>query len=818
MADRFKHIFISGSATAYPYKSKNTPRSKKLWDKSRGHGDMLKKRFEIIGSELDDVVEERKRRGLDEVEASLISFEVEITDKLNLTSFEDSRAGIQLASFQVSPNDPNLGIVNVLVPDGKFSKFEAKLVDFLDPAKDTKKNGNPRNENLIKSIQDVRRAKIESLWTDKAQSIPSGSAPCWWEAWVGTDSDLARLRTYAERLGLRVSHETLRFLDRRVVLLFGTPAQLAESVGLLDVFRELRSAKPVTQDFVEMSAIDRAEWCADLAARIIPPSEDAPAVCLLDTGLLAAHPLFAAIVDPESDCDTYDSAWGSDDHSGHGTQMAGFALFGEELDLMLQTSDRIQLQTRIESVKILPRSGQNEPRLYGEITRSCASIADINNPTRRRVFAMAVGTAPSPDGQPDSWSAAIDDCIATEERLFVLAGGNIGMSDRYAYMDENATSPIEAPGQSWNAITVGAYTSRSVIEPITKFPDWKPVAPAGALSPVSRTGLLWDKSWPLKPDVLAEGGNLAWEPGWTTPSDRVESLRLLTTSADGSLITSGDTSAAANLVAKNCAEIWSVYPHLWPETVRALVLHSAAWTSPMLGHRGKNKTDLTAFVRVHGFGVPSLNRALQSAKNSATLIIEDEVQPFKKESSSPTFNEMNIHKLPWPEETLLALGTTRVRLRVTLSYFVQPNPARRGVGFSTKYQYASHGLKFDVKTSGESDAEFRRRISAAEGKADSESDAKEWSLGTTNRHRGSLHSDVWEGEANKLAGREYIAIFPSTGWWKTHTSTKMWESMARYALVVTLECDDVDVEIDGVLTPVDLYSPILQQVAVPIST
>ena len=47
-------------------------------------------------------------------------------------------------------------------------------------------------------------------------------------------------------------------------------------------------------------------------------------------------------------------------------------------------------------------------------------------------------------------------------------------------------------------------------------------------------------------------------------------------------------------------------------------------------------------------------------------------------------------------------------LRVTLSYFVEPNPARRG--WRTRHGYASHGLRFDVKTGDESIAEFRRRL------------------------------------------------------------------------------------------------------------
>lgn len=815
MANQFKHIFITGSAKGHPYAVPSNNRSSKAsWEKTRQHGEDLTQRFQLVGASLKEVAERRKEQGFDDVDRSLVTFEVEITEHLNLMSFEDARAGIQLASFCISTKDPTVGIVNVLVPDGKFTKFEGKLRDFLDPAKDTKK-GNPKNEDFIKSISDVRRAKLESLWTDSTQDIPEGNELFWWEAWIGSsDSDLTRLRRYARRFGFKVGEQTLKFLDRRVVLLYGTLQQVGDSVELLDVLLELRSAKPVAQEFVEMSASDQNQWCEDLATRILPPDEDAPAVCLLDTGLLATHSLLAGHIDPEADCDTYDPAWGSDDHNGHGTQMAGFCVFGEELDLMLQNTNQIQLRTRVESVKILPRKGENDPQLYGEITQACAAIAEIKNPSRRRVFSMAVTSTASPDGQPDSWSAAIDEHAATEKSLFVLSAGNIYVSDSYSYMTENETSPIESPGQSWNAITVGAYTTRTVIEPADDFPGWKPVSPSGGLGPISRTGFLWDRAWPNKPDVLAEGGNLAWEPRWSTPSDGADSLRLLTTSSDGKLTFSGDTSAAANSVAKLCAEICAEYPEVWAETVRGLTVHSARWTLTMLALRGSNKGEVADFIRVHGFGVPSLERALESRKNSATLIIEDELQPFADGKNGPKLNEMNIHELPWPDEVLMKLGSTKVRMRVTLSYFVEPNPARRGTGYSTKYQYASHGLKFDVKTSLESDVQFRRRISAAEGKGDSSSDSSEWLLGTKARHKGSLHSDIWEGDANKLAGRNHIAVYPTTGWWKTHKSAQKWNSKARYSLIVSLECDESEVEIDGARLTVDLYSAIRQQVAV----
>jgi hypothetical protein len=178
------------------------------------------------------------------------------------------------------------------------------------------------------------------------------------------------------------------------------------------------------------------------------PGEDAPAVCLLDTGVTQAHPLIAPGLAIE-DATTIVTAWGSHDNgggpnqAGHGTTMAGLALYGD-LAPVLQSADPVVLRHRLESVKILPPTGANDPDLYGAITAQATSLPEIQAPLRRRVFSMAV-TAPSADerGQPTSWSAAVDALAAgrsvdaaTEglvyldqaehdaHRLFVLAAGN----------------------------------------------------------------------------------------------------------------------------------------------------------------------------------------------------------------------------------------------------------------------------------------------------------------------------------------------------------------------------------------------------------
>src|SRR5690606_16385507 len=116
-----------------------------------------------------------------------------------------------------------------------------------------------------------------------------------------------------------------------------------------------------------------------------------------------------------SDTFAVNHAWGTGDDGGgpekqgHGTQMGGLAAYGD-LGEALASSGRITVYNQLESVKILPPRGKNEPELYGAVTAQAVSLPEINKPHRKRVFSLAVSSDDRGGGlgQPSSWSAAID--------------------------------------------------------------------------------------------------------------------------------------------------------------------------------------------------------------------------------------------------------------------------------------------------------------------------------------------------------------------------------------------------------------------------
>lgn len=726
--------------------------------------------------------------------------------ELKLESLEAKRSGIELLS--VTRDAKNVEHATVFVPEKKLSHF-LKRVDAYETEKT--KGGARKNARMIEAVSDLRLATLRALWTDEQSRYPEKGGAIWWELWLRRDDErqeVARITAFANAARMPIEKSRLSFADRTVVAVFGTEAQLSSSLAVLGDIAELRRAiRP--SGFDRLDSLDQREWSANLLERLKWAAKNSPAVCILDTGITSAHPLLAGSL-PATDLHSYDPTWGTGDDTGHGTEMAGLALFGD-LDAAMSGSDPIRLRHALESVKILPPAGSNPPHLYGAVMAESVARVETTAPKRVRVFSMSVASDEGHRrGQPTSWSAAVDALSAGrsfdpeeggleyledagERRLFVVCAGNVESTD-INHLDRSDTEPIHDPGQAWNALTVGATTALHLLGPGEK--HLTPVSTPGDLAPTSSTSVPFEPRWPLKPEVVFEGGNKAHDGKHAMTTD---SLMLLTTHHEPQtalLTTTDGTSAATAQVARIAAELRAEFPELHAETIRGLVVHSAEWTDPMKGHADwRNRSDFEKKVlRRFGYGVPDLERARRSARNAATLIVQGVIKPY----GDKKLRELKVHPLPWPKTVLEGLGETQVRMRVTLSYFVEPNPARRG--WRSRYRYASHLLRFDVMRATESLKDFKKRLNknALEeedgGSApSSEPDGAQWVLGTRQRHRGSIHSDIWMGPAAELARRSAVCIFPISGWWKDSPKEDRSELGLPYALLVSIETPSEDV-------------------------
>ncbi len=698
-----------------------------------------------------------------------------------------------------------------------LDKLRQKIEEFATKNR-TKKDGSegrPYNADLVQSIGAIIEAGLRALWRSPESRFPENHGTMAWEVWLEKDRANEFIH-HATNYNVSIGQERLEFPEDVVVIATATRESLALAVRKLAGVRALASPSVTAEYFDAMAIEEQHGWLESLQnSATYPASDDVNYITLLDQGVSRAHPLIAPALSAE-DRHAADPTWGVDDVHGHGTQLAGLSLYGD-LTAALQMTMPIQIRYRLESAKIIPDAGANPHHLLGAVTRAGVNAVEVVA-DRRRTFTLASTTEDDTphDGAPTSWSSEIDQLssgvsgLKQLPRLMLVSAGNtdqtlFGNGD-YLSVCDRPENEIESPAHAWNAVCVGAYTEKNIM-PAGELGS--PLAPFGDLSPSSRTAS-WNGHWPIKPDVVFEGGN--WLVSGPPPPLRHSALSLLTTDHQyptRAFTTCADTSGATALAAKAITELWSDYPSLWPETIRGLFVSSARWTRQMRSYLPPHqlfsqlpKASFTPLFRRYGYGVPDMERARRSATNALTLIVEDSIVPYRKSKNSSAdhiHNEMKLFELPWPVEELRKLSDTPVALRVTLSTFIQPNPSEPARG--SKFRYASHNLRFKLNRPNEGRQEFIARISKIANQPDEPTfeETDGWAFGRNRRDVGSLHIDELVCPASDLARRNILAVHPVTGWWKTKTIVDPENHLARFALIV---------EIDAGTTEADIYAEV----------
>ena len=716
----------------------------------------------------------------------------------------------------------------IWVADEFRKQFLRLFRDYL--TKNTNK-GNPENNALVANISRVRSTFLDDLWTSKY--APTHRELTWWELW---------LDRHRERPGIfdRITRELgIEASDQRIVI--DNSAVVRVRASWNDLLPLIESDLPLMEircpsfiDTIEdLTDSEQLEYASDLVTRIFPAPLEAPAVCHLDSGVFRTHILLEGSLESGDQHSIFPESSGHDPY-GHGTSMAGIALYGQHLDRLLEGTQVVHLRHRLESVRIIPQKGEITRKDYASATIDAISCSETNE-DRQRAFCMPVSTKSDTDpGQPTLWSTSIDALAAgsniyilnnefsliarpnhNTKRLIIVSTANVNSYD-VDHLANSDISPIEDPGQSWNALTVGAFTQLDQEPHHPIYTNYTPLAPAGELSPHSRTSLLFgDHLWPIKPEICLEGGNVLTDgQGFFETRPPVLSLRSTGIKNDVDLTSANATSAATAQAARLAALTMNRYPSYWPETVRALLVHEARWTRPMqerLDACGKKKGERARLLRRYGWGVPTEEAVLTSSHRAVTMVVQDEFHPFDE---TYAMRELRLHALPWPRDVLQSLGEADVRLRITLSYFIGPSATRRG--WKGKYTYASYGLRFDLKAPTDITVKgFLARVNRQareeedEDYSSTDNNSNHWLLGTRARHYGSLHQDDWQGTGAELAACDHIAVYPVGGWWKNNNRRDRRDLPVRYALLVSLSTS---------AQGADLYTPIATQLSVPVTS
>lgn len=727
--------------------------------------------------------------------------------------------------------DPDTRTVLLDAPGPDLPQLRQKIEEFGDDTvvntriRDGKTLTSRANEAAIAPIREIALATIADRRGAASPDVPlDPSRAMWFEIGcrggyrrpqLDTERSREQVRRQLVKLGLSPRFEEFSGPEQVYFFVRATLEQTEALINATDCVYECFLAPPDVRDWLMLEEPPIQEIRAfDLR----PPAEEAPSVVVLDTGIATTHPLLrGAIRSAGSAVPGLDSP---EDVYGHGTKMAGIALHSD-VGAVVEAGSATASHW-LQSVRILMAPGQGTAseenrHMWPRITEDAIKLAEeVDSFPRRRAFALAV-TRPLEPVEPTLWSHALDQLAYGEGRgrLLCVSAGN-ARDHRWLelakdYPQLHLTEKIQDPAQAANVLTVGAYTSKTSIPPAPDYEEGRPIAPKGGISPYTTTGPQ-GSPWPIKPDVVLEGGNLLL--AGKLPDNNVATLVTLTTGHrllfNRPLSTIAMTSEATAHAARMAAAIWAVEPSLRPETVRGLIVHSASWTSTMM----QQFRSLDDRLAACGYGVPDLAFARDCARDRATVIVEDEIpnalkeevpkkKPPKRASTKLTepklVRKMKVFRLPVPDDIAGHTGTD-VELRVTLSYFPEPNKFHRKV-------YHGLDLKWDMQGPQESEGEFWQRINELmrpmddEGKRRKTSDTKSfpWKIGPQKRSRGTVQSDRWEGRAVYLAEPKLIAVYPVLGWWEQRKQLR--ECSMRFSLIVSI-------------TGPNIYSPIAAALAV----
>ncbi|MCA3013830.1 MAG: S8 family peptidase [Myxococcaceae bacterium] len=725
---------------------------------------------------------------------------------------------------------PDTGVVLLDVASADMGYLREKLAAYADDAQvvaKTKKDGTPKldeggapvmaraAENAVAPVESLGLAILEDVSASRLRSDSLAEDRSYWfeiacrggyrrpePDTVSSRSQIARqlhVVGAGQQLDELIGPEQVYFFVQL------TSRQLEGLRATTDCIYEVDLAPPAIRDLKLADAV----YARDLKSfQLTPPPNDAPSVVVLDTGIATEHPLLKpAMLTPTVAGPEIPTV---EDTHGHGTQMAGIALYpdlGASLERGSATASHWVQSSRILVRPLVGTATKANDEKWPVLTLGAVRAAELADPSpRNRVFALAVTRsmqeAPFTEPVPTLWGHAVDQVAYADGsgRLMMVSAGNARETQYLVLADQHPqlqlSEKIHEPAQATNAVTVGAYTERIALPHGANYAEYGVVAQKrGGISPFTSVGPGGD--WAIKPDVVMEGGNLA--VAGALYDSAVDTLSALTTQrtliAGRALTTLNMTSEATARASHLAARIWASEPKLKPESVRALIVHSASWT-PTMKEQFEGINDR---LQACGYGVPDERIASECAHGVATVVVEDVMpnavieeepkkeapkRPTSKATESKTRRKAKIYRVPIPS-TLISLEDPNVDLRVTLSYFAEPNKFGRSV---------FHGLdlKWDMQGPQESEQQFLERVNPLKRLVDEngkrlprpKTNSFKWEIGPQRRGRGTVQSDRWSGKMSALAGDKLIAVVPVLGWWEQRRALKLWE--LNFSLVVSI--------------------------------
>ena len=402
-----------------------------------------------------------------------------------------------------------------------------------------------------------------------------------------------------------------------------------------------------------------------------PPDKNKPGILIVDSGI-KNHPLLEnAIVDQNillSHDEKREKRSNINDDVGHGTAVAGIALYGDVKKCVdVNTFDP---QIWLYSAKVLhmgpdgEATYDDEALLEHQLKTAIERI--VEKYTTCKIVNLSLGNAnrKMTYGQRQFRIASLVDELSGRypDILFTISTGN-NMHDYESYprylMDDTQSVKIIDPATSIHGLTVGSI-----------FPFNDPKRSKNFDYPSYFTCVGPGLRDMIKPELVEYGGGYDSDIV-TINSDWIEDGRLFTLKQG--------TSFSAPKIAHCLAKLKDAFPDTSRNLLKALLLSSATIPlerpSPLdkIDLWGKNK-DLRKILNIYGYGKPDLDRALHSESNRVLLTHDGTIG----------LNHVELFAINLPEEFLKENGKRAIEVILT---FDPPTSSNRAEYLGVTMEY-----------------------------------------------------------------------------------------------------------------------------------
>ena len=669
----------------------------------RAHANTLREHLQSARQATDDEVGGYDERRL---------IKIELTEKVPLEEVANVVRGIEI----VSQEDGQL--VLAFATNDQLNSFEARLTTLAAGRSVTYLNVMYALQDLGHWTPDERKG-----WGLKQAGFPE-EEPFLLdvELWP-LDRDIVRLRSAFEHWLAENEGEQLDAVRQPYVTLYRVRCSAGLAERLLN-HRDVRTVDLPPRLGLELSLLrpDIEEFC-DVPA----PPDGAPGVVVLDTGLATGHPMLAPAV---GDAQTFLEGTTEADEHGHGTMVAGIALYD---DVAACVRDRRFVPTlRLFSGRVLDDRNEGDPHLIqNQVEEAVRYFVDQYG---CRVFNLAYGDLNKPYQQRHITGLAVTLGALSREQdvLFVVPTGNfkrdeLGPIDwrrEYpAYLNSQRT-PLLDPAPALNVLTVGALARYDQGYQSARYPNdpnYQPVARADQPSPFTRAGPSINNA--IKPDLVDYGGNYSIDVrgrgAWPRNIGELSTSREF---AAGRLFAQdGGTSFAAPHVAHAAAQLLAELPEASPDLCRALLVAHASPPTACLGLLGDD-----ALRNLVGYGLVDRSALYRSFEGCVTLWAESTIRNRRH----------HFYEVPIPAEFWEG-GKRERKLTVALAY----RPSVR----TTRIDYRAVGITFNLVKADSLDQVADSFDAATE--RETNPSMSEWSgnreVTAQHRSRGTVQSSTW---------------------------------------------------------------------------